>query len=466
MTRVLHIVTACCLMMAVLPVASLSAQQLLTPELSRKLALENNKQMAFAAGNSEKAAYEVKTHRVNFLPRITATGNYLLTTASLEKTIPSFYLPTYVPDAGGQLIPNILTTVDGVPLFREYAFFPGMELSLKPNNTYVAGLRLEQPIYMGGKITAAYRMARIGEEMAQLHEVKTRAEVILQADEAYWTYVETLELEKTACAYSELVAHLQRDVENGFNAGMIPRNDLLKVQVKMNESELQLLKAQHGVRLARMNLCHVIGLPLNCEVGAASAPESPAMGEVPLPDLDARPEYVLLSKQIALKGMQADLVKSDFLPRVGIAGNLSYVNGLELNGSKLLDNTTFSAVISVSIPLFHWGEGRNKVHGAESEKRMAELQRDELVEKMNLEIEQALQAYNESEARVMLTSRSLGQAEENLRESRDRYETGLETLSGLLEAQTMWQQAHAEQVRARSAARISETRYLKAAGRL
>ena len=91
---------------------------------------------------------------------------------------------------------------------------------------------------------------------------------------------------------------------------------------------------------------------------------------------------------------------------------------------------------------------------------------DELVEKMNLEIEQALQAYNESEARVMLTSRSLGQAEENLRESRDRYETGLETLSGLLEAQTMWQQAHAEQVRARSASRISETRYLKAAGRL
>lgn len=97
---------------------------------------------------------------------------------------------------------------------------------------------------------------------------------------------------------------------------------------------------------------------------------------------------------------------------------------------------------------------------------MAALQREELEEKMNLEIEQSLQAYNESQAQVILTTRSLGQAEENLRESSDRYETGLETLSGLLEAQTMWQQAHAELVRARSAARIAETRYLKAAGRL
>ncbi|MDD2328574.1 MAG: TolC family protein [bacterium] len=468
MKRIIYILAEGCLMMAALLAASgpLSAQQPLTVELSRRMALENNKQTAIAAEQSEMAAYGVKTYKANFLPRITATGNYLLTTASLEKIIPPVYLPTYVPDAGGQLVPNILTSADGVPLFKEYAFFPGMELSLKPNNTYIAGLRVEQPIYTGGKITAAYRMARIGEEMAQLNEVKSRAEVILQADEAYWTYVEMLELEKTACAYCELVMQLERDVENGLNAGMMSRNDLLKVQVKMNEADLQLLRAENGVRLARMNLCHVVGLPLNSEVAVESSPDSPVTGEVPLPDLGARPEYGLLSKQIALKEQQAELVKSDFLPRVGIAGNMSYANGLELNGSKLLDHTAFSAVVSVNIPLFHWGEGRNKVRSAESEKRMVALRRDELVEKMNLEIEQALQAYNEAEARVMLASRSLGQVEENLRESSDRYETGLETLSDLMEAQTMWQQAHAEQVQARSAARIAETRYLKAAGRL
>ena len=466
MKKVLPIVIVCFLMVAGSPATSLQAQKLITPELSREMALENNKQMVIAAGKREMASYEVKAYRANFLPKITATGNYLFTTASLEKTIPPLYLPTYVPDGGGQLVPNILTSMDGVPLFKEYAFFPGMELSLKPNNTYIAGLSLEQPLYAGGKISAAYRMARVGQEMAQLNEAKTRAEVILDADEAYWTYVETLELEKTARAYRELLTQLQRDVENGLNAGMVPRNDLLKVQVKVNEADLQLMRAENGVRLSRMNLCHVIGLPLNSEVAVDNTPVSTGLVEVPLPDLASRPDYGLLSEQITLKELQTDLEKSDFLPRVGIAGNMGYANGLELNGNKLLDHTAFSAVVSVSIPLFHWGEGRNKVRAAESEERMAALQREELEEKMNLEIEQSLQAYNESQAQVILTTRSLGQAEENLRESSDRYETGLETLSGLLEAQTMWQQAHAELVRARSAARIAETRYLKAAGRL
>ena len=491
---------------------SLSGQQVLTLERSREMALKNNKQMAIAVEGTEMAGYNVKAYKSNFLPKISATGNYLLTTASLEKSVPGFHLPTYIPDASGELVPNILTTVDVMPIFKEYAFFPGMDLSLKPNGTYIAGLRVEMPIYMGGKISSAYNMSKIGTEMAQLNEAKTRNEVIMQVDVAYWTYVETLELAKTASAYNELVEQLVVDVANAHDAGMAPRNDLLKVQVKLNEVELQLLRAENGVRLARMNLCHIIGLPLNSEVevdyvmdnGLFLSNNGSLDNEtylsndgslnnetylnidgsrngsrenevyinnkkskvVPLPDLFSRPEYGLLSKQIELKERQVQLVKSDFLPSVGIAGNMGYANGLKLNDSKLLDNTAFSAVVNVSIPLFHWGEGRNKVRSAMAEKRMASLQRDELTEKMELEIQQALQAYSESEARVELTKRSLNQAEENLRESGDRYESGLETLSNLMEAQAMWQQAHSEVISANSAYKIAETAYLKAAGRL
>lgn len=466
MRDVLTILVTCFLLAAGSPVASLQAQHKLNPTLSREMALENNKQMGMAAEKRKMATFEVKAYRANYMPKISATGNYLLTTASVKKSIPETYLPTFVPDANGQLVPNILTTVDGVPIFKEYAYFPGMELSLKPNNTYIAGLRLEQPIYTGGKITSAYRMAKLGVEMARLNEEKTRAEVIVEADVAYWTYVEALELEKTAHTYKELLTQLHNDVENAFNAGMVPRNNLLKVDVKLNEADLQLMRAENGVRLSRMNLCHVVGLPLysDVEVEDSSVPEE--LAEVPLPDLASRPEYDLLTKQIKLKELQTVLVKSDFLPRVGVAGIMGYANGLELNGNKLLNHTALSALVSVSVPIFHWGEGRNKVRAAESERQMAALQRDQLEEKMSLEIEQSLQSLTESQARVVLTTRSLGQAEENLRESNDRYKAGMETLSSLLEAQVMWQQAYTELVRASSSARVAETRYLKAAGRL
>lgn len=117
-----------------------SAQNVLTLEQCRELALENNKQMAIAAENLEKAGYDVKAYQANFLPKFSATGNYLFTSTSMKKEIPGSYLPTFVPDANGQLVPNILTTGDGIPLFKEYAYFPDMDLELKLNGTYTAGI--------------------------------------------------------------------------------------------------------------------------------------------------------------------------------------------------------------------------------------------------------------------------------------------------------------------------------------
>jgi outer membrane protein TolC len=413
---------------------SLSVQEPLTLEECRSMALTNNKQIAVAEQQVEKAGYGVKSYRANFLPKISVTGNYLLTTASMEREIPSFHLPTYVPDATGQLVPNILTTVDGVPIFKEYAFFPGMAL--------------------------------LGEEMARLNRQKTEAEVILQADEAYWTYVRVLELKKVAEAYKEMLDQLGTDVTNAYEAGMVPRNDLLRVEVKRNEVELQLLKADNGVRLARMNLCHVIGLPLNSEITVAPHTTAPQEEALPLPDLALRPEVELLMHQVELKVEQVKLARSEFLPQVGIGGNFSYANGLKLNDNKLLDNTAFSAVVSVQVPIFHWGEGKNRVRSAMAEKRMAQLQQEELTGMMELEVQQALQNYQESLAAIQLTNRSLSQAEENLRESRDRYDAGMETLSNLLEAQAMWQQAKSESVEAGCNAQLAATRYYKAAGKL
>ena len=444
----------------------INAQELMTLEKCRELALANNKQMVIAAENKEKAGYDVNVYRANFLPKFTASGNYLFASASMEKTIPGNYLPTFVPDANGQLVPNILTMIDGNPIFKEYAYFPDMDLELKLNGTYMAGLRLEQPIYMGGKITSAYRISKIGKEIAALNIAKTRTEVILQSDEAYWMYVQTVELAKTAHAYKGLITQLLKDVDNAYKAGMKPRNDLLKVQVKLNEAELQVLQAENGIRLSRMNLCHVVGLPLTTEIIAADSLDNRAFNILPTADITDRPEYDMLSRQIELKEQQIKLVRSEFLPNVGVMGNYGYLNGLNLNGSKLIDKTSFSAIVSVNIPVFHWGEGRNKVRSATSEKTIAALQRDDLAEKMELELGQVRNELDESRMKVTLTTRSLEQAEENMRESHNRYKAGLETLSEHLEAQTLWQQAYSEFIRAKASARLSETKYMKAAGKL
>ena len=65
-----------------------------------------------------------------------------------------------------------------------------MGMKLRMRGTYMAGISLVQPIYTGGKITTGNRLARIGEEAASEKFRMTRMDVLVEADNAYWTYID------------------------------------------------------------------------------------------------------------------------------------------------------------------------------------------------------------------------------------------------------------------------------------
>ncbi|MCD8042600.1 MAG: TolC family protein [Tannerellaceae bacterium] len=463
MKRLNYIAVGCSLLLS-FPV---SGQEMLTLEKSRALAVENNKQMGVAGMVQEQSGYELKSYKAKFLPHFSATGTYLFSNSEMKRTVGDIYLPTFVPDpATGGLVPNVMTQVNGNTLFNQYAYIPGFSFDLKTNGSYMGGIQVEQPLYTGGKIRTAYRMAQVGQEMAGINRTLTHTEVIRQTDEAYWTAIQVRELLTVAEKYKEMVTELMRNMENAFRAGMVSRNDVLKVQVKLNEAELQILRAKNGIRLADMNLCHRLGLPLDSSLNLQDSSGSMYLPVRPASNITARPEYLLLEKQVQLSGEQVKQVQSDYLPQVGVMANYGYTKALKLNDLPLFDSASFNAIVSVSIPLFQWGEGRNKVRAAKTEKKIRELQLEDNLEKMELQLMQAIQQYEESLLEVQLTTSSLAQAEENMHVSGSYYGSGLETLADYLEAQTVWQKAWADQVEARTKLRLSETNYLISAGRI
>lgn len=137
-----------------------------------------------------------------------------------------------------------------------------------------------------------------------------------------------------------------------------------------------------------------------------------------------------------------------------------------MNGNKLLSDDVFAVMVAVKIPLFHWGEGKNKIKAARLEQRMAETRREELSDKIRLEVFHTANVWKEAELEVRLTRTAYEQAEENLRESDRNYKTGMETLDNYLEAQVAWQKAWAESVSAKAAWHVAESKYLKAIGKL
>ena len=435
---------------------TLHAQELLTLDQCRQLALDNNKRMVAASKQTQAAHYTVKSYKGNFFPNFIASGTGLYSTADGTFNIPGGNLPTFLPDANGQPTPN-----------GGFAYFPGIDLNYKVRTVWMGGIQVEQPIFMGGKILAAYRMATLGKQMAQLNENLTATEVILETDQAYALMVKAQEMNKVAESYHAVLQELMKNVQSAYKHGLKSKNDVLKVQVKLNESELSIRKAENALRLANMNLCHLIGKPLTETLQISDDfPVIEQALETQINDITARPEYSLLNKQVDMAKQQIKLSRSELLPQVGIRGSYDYIHGLKVNEQTLFDKGNFSVMMNVTIPLFHFGERINKVRASKAQLEQVRMEQADLNEKMYLELTQAANNLDEAKLQTALADRSLEQADENRRISKGEYEAGLEPLSDHLEAQALWQQAYETKVDAHFQLYLSYVKYLKAAGKL
>ena len=134
-------------------VAPAQAQETLSLKECREMALKYNKEMAASVKQTESAHYTAKSYKGNFFPNLTASGTGLYSNADGSYGIAGGNLPVFLPDATGQFNP-------GQP--SGFAYFPGINLDYKIGWVYMGGIQLEQPLYMGGKIRAAYKMSLFG----------------------------------------------------------------------------------------------------------------------------------------------------------------------------------------------------------------------------------------------------------------------------------------------------------------
>ena len=456
---------------------SINAQIELTREKSRELALKYSHHIAIAGKEKEKALFTQKSYKANFFPKLSANAMAYYSPGTFNYTLPGGYLPTYVPSlTEGKLVPNLLLDPTGkpiigpdgkTPVFKSYAFMPDVDMEIGMEGVGIAGLTLEQPVYLGGKIRTANEMSKTGIALADENIRLNRAKVISEADDAYWQFVRVKEKLEVAMRYSQLLDQLVKQLDDAYATGMISRNDLLKAEVKKNEADLMVQKANNGLELARMNLCRVTGLPYQTDILVSdSLPSLPSAEVLQVQEnIEQRPEYRMLQKNIELKEKNIKLVRSDFLPQVGVGASYSYVEGPQLNGVRT-SNDSFSALATVKIPIFGWGEGRNKVNSAKAEREISVMKMEHARELMELELAQSRFNMKDAQSRVEMTQLSLDQAKENLRVSKDMFELGEETLTNYLEAQVQWQKARMELIEAKAELKMAETKYLKATGTL
>ena len=424
--------------------ASASAQAPLTldQKTCREMALESSEDIRKAENEIFKSRLDGKVATSAFLPSVDANGTGIYVT----------------PNQG----------------------MSGMDLIMK--GTYMAGITLTQPLYAGGRIVTGKKLSKIGEEAAGEKMRMTRAEVISDADNAYWTYVSVQEKMRMVEELKAQMDTLLSQVSVSAGAGMATDADLLTVKAKRSEVEYQLQKVAGGLELCRMALCRVVGVPFDTPIVTSDAflsdVESCLSEDVTSLSVESRPELKLLQAQIDVAKNQVRMTRGEYLPSLAVVG--AYMNYGNIKLSSMVDagNGTYvpyeqklqkgmcAAMLSLSIPIFHWGEGYNKVRKAKADVSNAVLDYQKNEKLMTLEARQAETNLRDSRALISCAKDALAQSEENLRVVSNRYSASMCPLSDYLTARFQWHQSKSNLVEAVTQYHISLTDYFRATGRL
>lgn len=470
-----------------------SAQNMLTLDSCRAMALKNNKELRISAEKINVAHYEKKAAFTNYLPKIAAMGTYMRTQkeisllsndqkgalsnigtvaqGSLQETFQQ--LAASSPELGAllqplaPLIPGIGSKLNGIGQGLVDA------LHTDTRNMYAGAVTLTQPIFMGGKIVAYNKITQYAEQLAKSQHATGMQDIILSTDQAYWQVISLINKKKLAESYLKLVQQLDGDVDKMIAEGVATKADGLSVKVKVNEAEMKLTQVEDGLSLSKMVLCQLCGIPLDEEIRLADENVENLLvaDEIQVADnvataLANREELRSLNLATKIYAQKVNVTRADFLPTVALTANYMVTNPSLVNGFENKFRGMWAVGALVKIPIWNWGEGMYKVKAAKAEANIARYQLSDVKEKVELQVNQATFKVNEAGKKLAMATKNMEKAEENLRYAKLGFSEGVIPTSNVLEAQTAWLSAQSDKIDAQIDVKLTQVYLRKSMGTL
>ena len=446
------IVTIFMLLGALLPA---EAQNTLSLDSCRAMALRNNKQIN-ASRLKKDVAYNLrKSARTKYLPKVDAMGGYEW--FSREISLLNDTQKSGFSNLGSSIGSGISSNISSLmgELVGQGALSPetaqqlgkilGEKMSGLENagnsigqqvvdafrtdtrNIWAGSIMLRQPLYMGGAIIAANKIADIGEQLAANDlDMQTQA-TLYSIDRAYWMVVSLKQKQKLAISYRDLVKKLDEDVHKMIAQGVATKADGLKVDVKVNEADMQITQVEDGLVLSKMLLCQLCGIPMDQNIqladeekeslGLSGQPVSLEQQQAAASDsaMSTRPELKMLQNTLDISKQGVKLVRAAYLPHVVLTGGYMISNPNVFNGFQKKFTGVWNIGVLVQVPVWNWFDGAYKVRAAKAATNIAQMNLDDSREKIHLQITQSQFKVKEAKKKLDMAQKNIKSAEENLR---------------------------------------------------
>ena len=318
------------------------------------------------------------------------------------------------------------------------------------DNAYVIAASASQTVYAGGKIQTSIKLAALQRAVNSIRAEQAKDTVLLLTTQKYWQLAELQEQQKVLKINEELLHKTLQKQQDFLDAGLIARNDLLKVKVQLSKLLLEKSKLENARKIAVLDFSLYLGLDYNpgLIVKDSLHPVIKPQFKLESPEilLDSSSNYQLLQKSLQAEKLQTAITKSDYLPKISVGVSASQLGSF--NGS-FDSNFIPLAFGGVSIPISDWwGAGKQKLKQRKIQEQIAENNFKNGTDQLRIAVLKSWYDFTDAYQQIDYAETNLDQANENLKVSIDNYDTGLADLTQVLDAQANYQDAQSELVKA------------------
>ena len=298
-------------------------------------------------------------------------------------------------------------------------------------------VKLQMPVFTWGRISSLIEISKIGGSLANVQRRQQKVNITDQVLRAYYAVLlneEVIRLRKESVQRAE--SHL-KVAEDRFQAGMVPRLQLLQAQVELKNTQSALSDAGGNLEKSKIFLAKVIGFDSEQISISGKLQFEPVVineNEIITRSISARSDIEAIRLQQQMSQSQVSLAKSGNKPNLFLFSGYNVVNGFDpTNPDKFVDN--YNVGVQLAVPLFDGFATSHKVQQAELQYDQVQLQEQEIKDSITMQVRQAIIALQHSEEKIRTQDENIDLAKEAWKVAEKQYHDGLISSIEVLDAQ-------------------------------
>ena len=324
------------------------------------------------------------------------------------------------------------------------------------NKSWQMTLQAQQVLYAGGQVRSAIKIAKFTGDAAYYQLRDTVDRVIATVRTQFTTVLTNRALIKVAEETVRLQADQLRDQKNRFEAGTVPRFNVLRAEVELANVQPDLIRARNNHLLAEIALAKTLGL----DPGPGGRPTFNAVGALDITERHLGLQSALdlaRARRPFLKVQRQQILQQTEQIKVALAG---YKPRLDANAGWEVRNSRLSEDLDKTVDGWFFGvTGRwnifdglatyGRVKQARASLESARINYDDSVQKVDLEVQTASANLQTARETIRSQQKNVEQANESLRLANERFSAGAGTQLEVLDARTALTKARSTELQSR-----------------